>query len=152
MSGRSAQNGPTELRREFTLWSSFAFAFAFISPIVAMYGIYALSLSTAGPGSWWTFLVVGVGQMLVALAFAELVSKWPLEGSVYQWTRRLLNNGMGWMAGWVYMWALVIIMATVAYSGAGFVAQAAGLSEPTAKQQSLIALTVLLVGSFANLR
>ena len=28
------------LKREFRLWSSFAFAFAFISPIVALYGIF----------------------------------------------------------------------------------------------------------------
>ncbi|MBU8819870.1 LLM class flavin-dependent oxidoreductase [Mycolicibacterium goodii] len=47
-------SAPTELKREFSLWS----AFAFISPIVAMYGIYGLSLSTAGPGFWWTFVIV----------------------------------------------------------------------------------------------
>lgn len=151
MPGSTAE-APQELRREFTMWSSFAFAFAFISPIVAMYGIYGLSLSTAGPGFWWTFVVVGCGQMLVALAFAELVSRWPLEGSVYQWTRRLFNDAVGWMAGWVYMWALVIIMATVAYAGAGFVAQAVGIDSPTAVQQSLIASGVLLLGSFANVR
>ncbi len=145
-------DAPRALRREFTMWSSFAFAFAFISPIVAMYGIYGLSLSTAGPGFWWTFVAVGCGQLLVALAFAELVSRWPLEGSVYQWSRRLYNDAVGWMAGWVYMWALVIIMATVAYAGAGFVAQATGLDSPTAVQQSLIAAGVLLLGSFANLR
>ena len=45
-------SAPVELKREFSLWSAFAFAFAFISPIVAMYGIYGLSLSTAGPGFW----------------------------------------------------------------------------------------------------
>ena len=143
---------PKELRREFTMWSSFAFAFAFISPIVAMYGIYGLSLSTAGPGFWWTFIAVGCGQLLVALAFAELVSRWPLEGSVYQWSRRLFNEAVGWLAGWVYMWTLVIIMATVAYAGAGFLAQAAGLDAPTAVQQSLIAAGVLILGSFANVR
>jgi amino acid transporter len=152
MSTRSSKEAPTVLRREFSMWSSFAFAFAFISPIVAMYGIYGLSLATAGPGFWWTFVVVGCGQMLVALAFAELVSRWPFEGSVYQWTRRLFSDGIGWMAGWVYMWALVIIMATVAYSGAGFVAQAIGISAPTAVQQSFIAFIVLLLGSFANVR
>ena len=46
------------LKREFTLWSAFAFAFAFISPIVAIYGIFGLAYSTAGPGFWWNFLLV----------------------------------------------------------------------------------------------
>ncbi|KUI31279.1 amino acid permease [Mycobacterium sp. IS-1742] len=149
----SAQTGsaPTELRREFSLWSAFAFAFAFISPIVAMYGIYGLSLATAGPGFWWTFVIVGVGQCIVALAFAELVSRWPYEGSIYQWTRRLAGEVAGWLAGWVYMWALVIIMATVAYGGAGFLAQLIGIERPTAVQQSIVALLILLAGTGANI-
>ncbi|BBY16404.1 APC family permease [Mycolicibacterium litorale] len=149
----SPQTGsePTELRREFSLWSAFAFAFAFISPIVAMYGIYGLSLATAGPGFWWTFVIVGVGQCIVALAFAELVSRWPYEGSIYQWTRRLAGEVAGWLAGWVYMWALVIIMATVAYGGAGFLAQLIGIEQPTAVQQSVVALLILLAGTGANI-
>ncbi|WP_197373507.1 APC family permease [Mycolicibacterium baixiangningiae] len=144
-------SAPTELRREFSLWSAFAFAFAFISPIVAMYGIYGLSLATAGPGFWWTFIIVGVGQCIVALAFAELVSRWPYEGSIYQWTKRLAGDVAGWLAGWVYMWALVIIMATVAYGGAGFLAQLIGIEQPTAVQQSVVALLILLAGTGANI-
>ncbi|MGB3482330.1 MAG: amino acid permease [Mycobacterium sp.] len=139
------------MKREFSLWSAFAFAFAFISPIVAMYGIYGLSISTAGPGFWWTFLIVGVGQFFVALAFAEFVSRWPMEGSIYQWTKKLAGNVAGWFAGWVYMWALVIIMATVAYGGAGFLAHLFGISEPTATQQSAIALGILLAGTVVNI-
>ncbi|MGP4057395.1 amino acid permease [Mycobacterium sp. 4D054] len=144
-------SAPTELKREFSLWSAFAFAFAFISPIVAMYGIYGLSLSTAGPGFWWTFVIVGAGQFIVALAFAELVSRWPFEGSIYQWTKRLAGEVTGWFAGWVYMWALVIIMATVAYGGAGFLAELVGIASPTAVQQSIIALLILLAGTCANI-
>jgi amino acid transporter len=140
-----------ELKREFSLWSTFAFAFAFISPIVAMYGIYGLSLATAGPGFWWTFVIVGIGQFFVALAFAELVSRWPFEGSIYQWTKRLAGDVAGWFAGWVYTWALVIIMATVAYGGAGFLAQLIGIEAPTAVQQSIVALLILVAGTAANI-
>ena len=110
------------LKREFTLWSTFAFAFAFISPIVAIYGIFGLAYSTAGPGFWWNFVLVFGGQILVAMIFAELVSKWPVEGSIYQWTRRLTGKGAGWFAGWFYMWTLVVAMATVAMGAASFVA------------------------------
>ena len=56
---------PQQLRREFSLWSAFAFAFAFISPIVALYGIFGLALSAAGPSFWWGFLLVFSGQFLV---------------------------------------------------------------------------------------
>ena len=114
------------LKREFSLWSAFAFAFAFISPIVALYGIFGLSYSTAGPSFWWNFLIVFGGQLLVALVFAELVSRWPIEGSIYQWSRRLLGSAYGWMAGWFYMWTLVVAMAAVALFSAGFVANVFG--------------------------
>lgn len=144
-------SAPGELKREFSLWSAFAFAFAFISPIVAMYGIYGLSLAAAGPGFWWTFVIVGAGQFVVALAFSELVSRWPFEGSIYQWTKRLAGEVAGWFAGWIYTWALVIIMATVAYGGAGFLAQLIGIEAPTAVQQSVVALLILLAGTGANI-
>lgn len=141
---------PQALRREFTLWSSFAFAFAFISPIVALYGIFGLAISTAGPAFWWAFPLVFLGQMLVALVFAVLVSRWPLEGSIYQWSRGLLGVGYGWFAGWAYLWTLVIAMSTVALGAAGFLAAIFGLAAPTAGQRALIAFGILLVGTLVN--
>ena len=142
---------PHVLRREFSLWSAFAFAFAFISPIVALYGIFGLALSAAGPSFWWGFLLVFAGQFLVALIFATLVSRWPLEGSLYQWSRRLLGTTYGWFAGWVYMWTLVIAMATVALGSAGFIANIAGIEKPSGGTLALIALLILLAGTAVNL-
>ncbi|MCV7229278.1 APC family permease [Mycolicibacterium komossense] len=142
---------PQVLRREFSLWSAFAFAFAFISPIVALYGIFGLALSAAGPSFWWGFLLVFAGQFLVALVFASLVSRWPLEGSIYQWSRRLLGTTYGWFAGWVYMWTLVIAMATVAIGAAGFIANIAGVTEPSGGTLAVIALVILLAGTAVNL-
>jgi amino acid transporter len=139
------------LRREFSLWSAFAFAFAFISPIVALYGIFALAISAAGPSFWWGFLLVFGGQLLVALVFATLVSRWPLEGSIYQWSRRLLGTTYGWFAGWVYMWTLVIAMATVAIGAAGFIANIVGVQTPSGRTLALIALGILLAGTAVNL-
>jgi amino acid transporter len=133
------------------LWSAFAFAFAFISPIVALYGIFGLALSAAGPSFWWGFLLVFGGQFLVALVFATLVSRWPLEGSIYQWSRRLLGTTYGWFAGWVYMWTLVIAMATVALGAAGFMANIFGMEAPSGGTLALIALVILLAGTAVNL-
>ncbi|MGN6090584.1 MAG: APC family permease [Actinomycetales bacterium] len=142
---------PGELRREFTLWSSFAFAFAFISPIVALYGIYGLAVSAAGPAFWWGFLIVFLGQLLVALVFAELVSRWPIEGSIYQWATRLLGRRAGWFAGWTYLWTLVIAMATVALGAAGFLAAVIGIDNPSTAQRLVIAFLILAFGTVANI-
>ncbi|PWJ48670.1 amino acid/polyamine/organocation transporter, APC superfamily [Quadrisphaera granulorum] len=154
MSATAPPAGPTsttELKREFTLWSSFAFAFAFISPIVALYGIFALAITTAGPAFWWAFPLVFAGQLLVALVFAVLVSRWPLEGSIYQWSRGLLGTGYGWFAGWAYLWTLVIAMTTVALGAAGFLAAIVGMSAPSGGQRALIALGILVAGTLLNL-
>jgi amino acid transporter len=138
------------LKREFSLWSAFAFAFAFISPIVALYGIFGLAYSTAGPSFWWNFLIVFGGQLLVAMVFAELVSRWPIEGSIYQWSRRLIGSAYGWMAGWIYMWTLVVAMAAVSIFAAGFVANVLGW-EVTPGQQAVIAFVIMVLGTIANM-
>jgi amino acid transporter len=139
-----------QLKREFTLWSAFAFAFAFISPIVALYGIFGLAYSTAGPSFWWNFLIVFAGQLLVAMVFAELVSRWPIEGSIYQWSRRLLGQGYGWAAGWFYMWTLVVAMSSVSVFAAGFVANVFGWNLSPAGQ-ALVAWVILVLGTAANI-
>lgn len=139
------------LKREFNLWSSFAFAFAFISPIVALYGIFGLAITTAGPTFWWGFLLVFLGQLLVAFVFASLVSIWPIEGSIYQWSRRLVGNGYGWFAGWTYMWTLVIAMVAVALGSAGFVANIVGIEAVSSTGRALIAAVILILGTALNL-
>lgn len=138
------------LKREFTLWSAFAFAFAFISPIVALYAIFGLAYSTAGPSFWWNFLIVFGGQLLVALVFAELVSRWPLEGSIYQWSHRMLGRGYGWAAGWVYMWTLVVAMSAVALFAAGFVANVFDW-ELDAGGTAILGWLILMLGTAANI-
>lgn len=138
------------LKREFTLWSAFAFAFAFISPIVALYGIFGLAYSTAGGSFWWNFLIVFGGQLLVAMVFAELVSRWPIEGSIYQWSRKLLGQGYGWSAGWVYMWTLVVAMSAVSMFAAGFVGNVFGW-DLSAGEQAMIAWVILMLGTAANI-
>lgn len=138
------------LKREFSLWSAFAFAFAFISPIVALYGIFGLSYATAGPAFWWNFIIVFFGQLLVALVFSELVSRWPIEGSIYQWSRHLLGQAWGWGAGWIYMWTLVVAMSAVSTFAAGFVARVFGW-ELSAGRLALLAWVILLLGTAANI-
>jgi amino acid transporter len=145
----AAPDRDQQLKREFTLWTAFAFAFAFISPIVALYAIFGLAYSTAGPSFWWNFIIVFAGQLLVAMVFAELVSRWPLEGSIYQWSRRLMGQAYGWASGWVYMWTLVVAMSAVSIFAAGFVVNVFGW-EVSAGGQALVAWCILLLGTAAN--
>ena len=38
-------------------------------------------------------VICGVGQLLVALVFSEIVSQYPIAGGVYPWARRLFGKG-----------------------------------------------------------
>ena len=144
--------GETEgLKREFSMFAIFALAFAFISPIVALYGIFAFAFTSAGPAAWWGFIVVLAGQLLVAMVFAELASRWPYEGSIYQWCRRLIHESYGWFAGWAYMWTLMITMVAVAYGAAGFVPIVLDIDPFSKSEQLFVAMGFLLFGTLMNL-
>ena len=139
------------MKREFSLWAIFALAFAFISPIVALYGIFAFAITSAGPPAWWGFFIVLAGQLLVALVFAELASRWPFEGSLYQWARRLIHETYGWFSGWAYMWTLMITMVAVSYGAAGFVPIVLDIEPFEPDEQLLVAFGFILFGSAMNL-
>lgn len=99
--------------RDFTLRSAFALSFSDISPIVGIYSVFAIGLIAAGPAFFWAFPVVLIGQMLVTGVFGDLVSKWPLQGSVYAWARQLVGPRYGWFTGWAYMWGLTLALSAL---------------------------------------
>jgi amino acid transporter len=57
---------------------------------------------------------VVIGQLFVALNFAELSSHFPVAGSIYQWSKRLSNKTLGWFTGWIYFWAGIVTVTAVA--------------------------------------
>ena len=104
---------PQELRRVLGVYSSFAVAFSYISPSTGIFTLYALGLSTAGPAFFWSWPVVALGQLLVALNFAEVSAHFPVAGSVYQWTKYLSNKHYSWFTGWIYLFAGILTVAGV---------------------------------------
>ncbi|TDW29602.1 APC family permease [Cryobacterium psychrophilum] len=129
-------------RRSMSLWANFALGFTYLSPLVGVYSLFALALSTGGPPSIFWLLIVGTGQLLVALIFGEVVSQYPIAGGIYPWTRRLWGKRYAWMASWVYIWALIVTITAVAEFGSGFLGSL--IDAPVTKEVTL-GLTVLLL-------
>jgi amino acid transporter len=102
-----------ELRRSLGLFSSFATAFSYISPSTGIFTLFFLALGTAGGLMFWTWPIVALGQLFVALNFAELSSHYPIAGSVFQWTKYLSGRTYAWFTGWIYLFAGVITVAAV---------------------------------------
>ena len=82
--------------------------------------------------------------------FGNLVSKWPLQGSVYAWSRELIGARYGWFTGWAYMWGLTLTLAVLPITAAPYILGAAGVSSPSQITVELVAIGVLLFGSAAN--
>jgi urea carboxylase system permease len=102
-----------ELRRALGVYSSFAVAFSYISPSTGIFTLYALGIGIGGPAFIWSWPIVFVGQLLVALNFAEVSSHFPLAGSVYQWTKYLSNKHYAWFTGWIYLFAGILTVTAV---------------------------------------
>lgn len=135
--------------RSMSLWANFALGFTYLSPIVGVYSLFALSLSVGGAPSFWWILIVGAGQMLVALVFGEVVSQYPIHGGIYPWARRLWGRRYAWMAGWVYIWAMIVTVTAVAEYGAGFAASLIGV-EATPTVALLLTLALLVLALVIN--
>lgn len=82
---------------------------------MGVYSVFDYGLATGGPSFFWTIPLVLVGQGLVLLAFAEVSSQYPLAGGIYQWAKRLVGPKYAWMSGWMYTWALLVTITSVAY-------------------------------------
>lgn len=136
--------------RSMSLWQNFALGFTYLSPVVGVYTIFATTFAAGGPPMWWTYLFVGLGQLLVCLIFGEIVSQFPISGGIYPWARRLVGKRWAWMAGWVYGWALFITVAAIATGAAPFIAQLFGL-DPTPAVSTTIAIALILFVTLLNL-
>src|SRR5438874_10153663 len=102
-----------ELKRSLGVFSSFAVAFSYISPSTGIFALFFLGLTTVGGVFIWSWPIVAIGQLIVALGFAELSSHYPVAGSVFQWTKYLAGKSYSWFTGWIYLFAGVLTVASV---------------------------------------
>src|ERR1700753_186445 len=108
----TTQTNQPELKRTLGPFQVFAISFACISVAVGIFATYDDVLQTGGPIGIWLWVVVAVGQILVALVYAQFAARIPLSGSAYQWATRLASPKGGWGFGWL----------TVCYLAVGVVA------------------------------
>src|SRR6202047_1038186 len=113
--------------RTMSKWENFSLGFTSLSPVVGVYTLFATSFVAGGPPMWWTYILVGVGQLKVSLVFGEIVSQFPISGGLSPCGRRVGGKRWACMAGWVYAWALFCPMAGFATSVPPFLSQLFGV-------------------------
>lgn len=139
----------SEFRRDMSPWANFSLGFTYLSPVVGVYTLFAYALAQGGPPMIWSFLIVGLGQLMVALVFSEIVAQFPVAGGVYPWARRLWGRKWAWMTGWVYLIALLVTIASVSYGAGPFLAQFLGY-EATVNSTIICALVILALATIIN--
>jgi urea carboxylase system permease len=104
-----------ELVRTIGSFTAFCTGFAFISILTGMFLLFGFVYGVGGPASVWAWVAAFGGQLLFALIFAEICAKYPLQGSVYNWTKHVAKNpSASWMAGASMVLALTVSSAAVA--------------------------------------
>ncbi|CAM3970205.1 amino acid permease [Nocardia ninae] len=102
------------LRRKLGRYASFAAGFSFVSILTTIFQFFGFGYSFGGAAFFWTWPIVFAGQFLVALNFAELAARYPISGCIYQWSRRLGGELVGWFAGWMMVIAQIVTAAAAA--------------------------------------
>jgi urea carboxylase system permease len=102
------------LDRSIGKFASFAAGVSYISILTGTFQLFYLGFGTAGPAYLWSWPIVFVGQMAVALCFMELAAKYPVAGSVYNWSKKLGSRVVGWMSGWLMLTASIVTISAVA--------------------------------------
>ncbi len=146
----SALGYTAKFDRSMSLWENFALGFTYLSPVVGVYSVFDVGMSTGGPPMLWSYFIVAFGQFLVCLIFCEVVSQFPISGGLYPWARRLVGKRWAWMAGWIYGWALFTTIAAVAVGAGPFLATLLGF-EGTPFITTVIAIALVVLSTLVNL-
>lgn len=147
----SALGYESNYHRSLTVWSTLALGFTYLSPLVAIYALFGLGLMTAGPGAIFWIILVGSGQLLVAFVMGEVVSQFPIAGGIYPWMRRLAGKRSAWLSAWVYVWAMLVTITSVAEYGTSFLATVIGIPELTPEIQLALAVGLLVLALLLNM-
>ncbi|KIQ20640.1 APC family permease [Rhodococcus sp. MEB064] len=101
------------LDRSLGKFASFAAGVSYISILTGTFQLFYFGFGTAGPAYLWSWPIVFVGQMAVALCFMELAAKYPVAGSVYNWAKLLGSRIVGWTSGWLMLTASIVTLSAV---------------------------------------
>jgi amino acid transporter len=99
-----------KLNRALTALTNGALTFAGVGVFAGLFSLYGFSISGVGGSEFWGWPLVAVSVGAMVLVIAELASKYPFAGSMYQWPTILAGKRVGWWMGWAYACAMFPLM------------------------------------------
>ncbi|MEV7405887.1 amino acid permease [Streptomyces sp. NPDC091267] len=148
-----------QLKRTLGNFHTFAAGISYISILTGTFQLFYFGVSFGGPAYWWSWPMVFIGQLMVALCFCELAARFPVAGSIYNWSKQLGGPHVGWLGGWMMVTATMVSLAAVALAyqvtlpqispAFQFVGDGSGTTD-TAKNAVLLGSVLILFTTLVN--
>ena len=87
------------LKRTLGPFSVLLFGLAFLAPLI-VFGTYGVITQASGNTTAMAYLIAAIGVVFTALSYGRLVRVFPVAGSAYTYTRKMLSANLGFMVGW----------------------------------------------------
>ncbi|KAJ6133615.1 hypothetical protein N7471_008830 [Penicillium samsonianum] len=106
-----------EFKRSFSLLDMVGFSFSIVTCWTALSGVFIIGIQAGGPPVIiFGWIGVCVFTMLIALAMAEMCSRWPVAGGQYSWVAMLapprVSRQLSYITGW-FMLTGILAMGAV---------------------------------------
>lgn len=149
----SANNIPIQdvrsLRRGFLFWGALTLTFAGLRPVSGFSNMEYL-IGMAGPAAWLAIPLLVILLLIVSAVFGELASRWPLEGSVYAWSRQLIGHRIGFVVGWMYLISYLLFMSSMSYFDSQRIFFLIGFDSPSHFQSCLLTTILIVIATAIN--
>lgn len=122
----------SELKREFTMFSTFSFAVSISGLMATVATTYYYPLEAGGASSAvWCWFISGIGCLAIAFSVAEIVSSYPTSGGMYYACSRLFPPEWApvicWVDGWINILGQIAGVASTDYGAAGLLLAAVSM-------------------------
>jgi amino acid transporter len=97
------------LLRVLSGFANTAMTYSIVGPTTGLVLAFGLGL-VAGPAFIWGWPLVGAGVLTICLMWAELASHYPYAGAMYHWPAILAGRHAGWLIGWMYLFAGIVLV------------------------------------------
>lgn len=114
-------------------------------------------IAAGGPTTMWLWLAaIALFFVPQGLAVIELSHRYPYEGGVYLWTKKMYGDLHGFLCGWCYWTANIFFIPTLVFYLLGIVTYTGGAAVAKLGENSIIfgvfAIALLWLAAFANIR
>jgi amino acid transporter len=139
-----------KLTRALTALTNGALTFAGVGVFAGLFSLYGFAVSGVGGVEFWGWPLVAISMGAMVLVVAELASKYPFAGSMYQWPTILAGKRVGWWMGWVYAGALFPLM-TAYYASLPVIVDPLFNLPPTFRTDEIIIVIAAVIAVLWNI-